>query len=221
MAVGTTLTAACDAAAVGIAKPGDWLSAGARIAVWQGSRTAMTNELDLRRRRAISPFAVDGAHGAVEELPAAAVEVVHRLATDPGRLTKPWAETQIDALGEETYTELIAVTSIAIVIDRFDEALGRTLRPLPEPQSGAPTRERPADVGDVGAWVSQALHKIRANVSRALTLVPETQQVWRSLVDTFYSRGGEFLELEWNRALSRPQVELVAARTTSLNECFY
>ena len=26
---------------------------------------------------------------------------------------------------------------------------------------------------------------------------------------------------QWDRALSRPQVEMVASRTTSVNECFY
>jgi hypothetical protein len=36
-----------------------------------------------------------------------------------------------------------------------------------------------------------------------------------------YASGDEFWNLTWDRPLSRPQVELVAARTSALNECFY
>jgi hypothetical protein len=124
-------------------------------------------------------------------------------------------------LGEETYTELVGVTAIATVLDRFDRAMGRPELPLPEPLDGEPARVRPADVGDVGAWVSQSTGPTRANVTRTLSLVPTTNQAWRQLVDTHYSRGAEFMNLRWEFPLSRPQAELVAARTTALNECFY
>jgi hypothetical protein len=45
--------------------------------------------------------------------------------------------------------------------------------------------------------------------------------VWRPLVDVHYSRGAEFVSFTWTRALTRPQVELVAAAVTHWNECFY
>lgn len=204
-----------------VAAPGDWLTGVARLAVWREVRDSHTNPLDRARWTALSPNAVDGEHGATTELSAAAVEVVHRTATDPGRLTRSWAEAQIAALGEETYTELIGVTAIVTVLDRFDRAMGRPERPLPEPVDGEPTRARPDDVGDVGAWVSQTTGPTRANVSRTLSLVPTTNLPWRQLVDTHYSRGADFVNLRWEYPLSRPQAELVAARTTALNECFY
>ena len=65
------------------------------------------------------------------------------------------------------------------------------------------------------------LDKALANVSRSLSLVPVTNSTWRRLVNDSYSRGPEMLSLTWERALSRPQVELIAARVSSLNECFY
>jgi len=41
------------------------------------------------------------------------------------------------------------------------------------------------------------------------------------LVFAMYS-GHQFNEMVWaDRALTRPQVELLAARTSALNECFY
>jgi hypothetical protein len=197
------------------------LSGEQRLEVWAQVRDAHTNELDRARRQAISPFAVEGEHPATAHLPAMAVEVVHRVASDPGRLSRSWAEKVIAELGEETYTELVGVTAIATVVDTFDRVVGAELRPLPDPEPGEPSRVRPDGVGDVGAWVSQRQEKGRANVSRTLSLVPETEGVWRALVDSHYSRGAEFLDLQWDRPLSRPQVELTAARTTALNECFY
>lgn len=204
-----------------IAAAGDWLTGRERVAVWAEVRDARTNPLDRARRAALTPNAVDGEHGATPELSAAAVDVVHRTASDPGRLTRAWAQERIAELGEETYTELIGVTAIVTVLDRFERAMNRDEQPLPRPIDGEPSRIRPHDVGDVGAWVSQTTGPTRANVSRTLSLVPDTNRSWRTLVDTHYSRGAAFADLRWPFALSRPQTELVAARTTALNECFY
>jgi hypothetical protein len=204
---GHLLRSAQAEAAARVAEPGDWLTGEQRVAVWREVRATTTNPPDLARQ--------------VELLPAAGVEVVRRLATDPGRLTRSWAERSIAEVGEETYVELVGVTAIVTVLDWFSRAMGEPERPLPEPASGQPARLRPGGVGDVGAWVSQRQQRGRANVSRALSLVPVTESAWAPLVDTHYSRGAEFLLLAWDRSLSRPQVELVAARTTALNECFY
>ncbi len=208
-------------AIVALARPGDWLTAAERIDAWRQTRDAASNPLDLARRDAVSPFAVAGSHPASVELSAAAVEVVHRVASDPGRLTRAWADEQIAELGEERYTELVGLVAIANVVDRFHLALGRQPPVLPLPHPGDPARQRPDDVGDVGAWVSQSTGPTRANVSRTLSLVPTTDATWRNLVDSHYSRGAEFADAVWHRPLTRPQVELVASRTTGLNECFY
>ncbi len=204
-----------------IAAPGDWLTGEQRVAVWREVRDAATNDLDQERKQALSPNAIDGAHAASAELSASAMEVVHRTASDPGRLTRAWADEQIATLGEETYTELIGVTAIVTVVDRFHRAMGRPEVPLPDPTTGEPAQVRPDDVGDIGAWVSQTVGPTKANVSRTLSLVPVTNQTWRQLVDTHYSRGPEFMNLQWDFPLSRPQAELVATRSTALNECFY
>lgn len=215
------LSAALAASSAGLAEPGDWLTGAERIDAWAQVRDAATNPLDAERKASLSPYAGDAAHQPSALLSASAVEVVHRIATDPGRLTRSWAEKAMADLGEETYAELVGVTSMAVVIDLLDHLLGDPVRPLPDPIDGAPAEHRPDGVGDIGAWVSQSLDKRMANVSRALSLVPVTEAVWRPLVTDLYSRGPEFAELKWDRNLNRPQVELVAARTTALNECFY
>lgn len=204
-----------------VAAPGDWLTGSERVAVWREVRLARNHPLDEARRAAVSPYAVEGEHGAASGLTASAVEVVHRTASDPGRLTRTWAKQHISTVGEEIYTELVGVTAIVTVLDRFDRAMGRSERPLPEPVDGEPTRVRPDGVGDVGAWVDQTTGATRANVTRSLSLVPVTDRSWRQLVETHYSHGAAFTNLRWDRPLSRPQTELVAARTTALSECFY
>jgi hypothetical protein len=204
-----------------IAGPGDWLTGEQRLEAWRHARNAESNELDRRRRQALSPNAVADAHAATELLSAAAIDVVHRLASDPGRLTRAWADPLIEALGEETYTELVGVVATTSVIDRFHDALGEERPALPPVRHGEPTRQRPDGMGDVGAWVSQATGSTVANVSRTLSLVPGTNASWRELVTTHYSRGAEFMDAVWSRPLTRPQVELVASRTTTWNECFY
>jgi len=212
---------ALSAAATSLTSPGDWLTGEQRRAAAAEVLGARNNELDQQRRNAVSPSVVPGRHAATAELPAEAVEVLHRIASDPGRLTRSWADDVIGALGEERYTELVGIAACTAVLDTFSWAMhdrDMTLGPI---TAGDPEESRPDGVGDVGAWVAQSTAAGMANVSRSLSLVPATNAAWVGLVQAMYSRGPEFLDLEWDRALSRPQVELVAARTTSELECFY
>ncbi|MCH9804872.1 hypothetical protein K0U73_13875 [bacterium] len=215
------ITAALDDAAESLVGPGDWLTGSQRRAAALEARDARTNELDQQRRDALSPNAVPGGHEATAELQAEAVEVIHRVASDPGRLTQVWADEMMTVLGEETYTELVGIAACTAVLDMFAWAMTGDDGQLGDNTAGSPANERPDDVGDVGAWVSQTTGTGMANVSRSLSLVPVTNRAWVGLVQALYSRGPEFLDLSWDRALSRPQVELVAARTTAELECFY
>jgi len=216
------IESAVDQAIESFGLAGDWLTAEQRIEAWQQVRDARTNELDRARASAISPNAVEGAHEPAGSLSAPAVEVLHRIASDPGRLTRSWANEMIAELGEETYVELVGLAAKASALDMFFWALHGEDAPLPTASIAAePARDRPDDVGEVGAWVAQTTAVTMANVSRSLSLVPVTNAAWIALVQAMYSRGAQFVEMEWDRALSRPQVELVAARTTAENECFY
>ena len=76
-------------------------------------------------------------------------------------------------------------------------------------------------MGDAGGHIDMELDFRGPNVARSLSLAAEDHLRWRALVLSFYSRDS-FMEMIWDdRALSRPQVELLAARTSALNECFY
>ena len=59
------------------------------------------------------------------------------------------------------------------------------------------------------------------NVAKSLSVAPTPNLMRLGLVRALYS-GTRFADLRWDDgALDRPQVELVAARTSALNECFY
>ncbi len=194
-----------------LAAAGDW---------WDGaSRRAIMEE--ARRARGCGRCAEGDRHDGTEVLPAAAVEVAHRLVIDSGGLDRAWAEDRIGELGDARYAEVVGVTATVVAIDVAARSMGERVPALPDPVAGAPARDRPAGMGDVGAWVPMTEEKLLANVSRALSLVPRTNATWRALVTESYSRGPQMLELTWQRALTRPQIELIAARVSLLQECFY
>ena len=176
------ITAALDDAAESLVGPGDWLTGSQRRAAALEARDARTNELDQQRRDALSPNAVPGGHEATAELQAEAVEVIHRVASDPGRLTQVWADEMMTVLGEETYTELVGIAACTAVLDMFAWAMTGDDGQLGDNTAGSPANERPDDVGDVGAWVSQTTGTGMANVSRSLSLVPVTNRAWVGLV---------------------------------------
>jgi hypothetical protein len=204
-----------------LAAPGDWWDAPSRRAAMEEARAARTCSVCDAQRAALSPEAVTERHRSHDTLSDAAVEVIHRVVNDPGRLTRRWADSQIAVLGDAVYAELVAVTAILVAIDVYSRAIGAPAPELHQPVDGLPAGERPEGLGDVGASIPMTEQKVLANVSRALSLVPCTNRTWRTLVNESYSRGPQMLELTWERALSRPQVELIAARVSLLNECFY
>lgn len=139
----------------------------------------------------------------------------------PQAVDRQWATEQIAVVGVERYVETVAVTATVVAIDRFADAVGAEAAPLPEPQPGTPSGERASDTADIGAHVPVDAAARGANVGRAMSLVPAANRLFFALEQRMYASGDEFWDLTWDRPLSRPQVELIAARTSALNECFY
>jgi len=205
-----------------LGEPGDWLDARARREVVRAVRASASCAVCDRRAGVASPAMARAEHEPAPLLAAGLVDVAHRLTRDNARLGRSWADGVMAVVGVGPYAEVVGIAAAVRVVDTFRRLTGRDPAALPAPRPGDPPRALPDSVGDVGAWVPQSLTKARANVSRALSCVPRTDtRVWRPLVDAHYSRGAEFASFTWDRALTRPQVELVAATVTWLNECFY
>ncbi len=220
-----------------IARPGAWWSGAERVAIAAEVRNAASCALCKARKDAVSPNAVKGDHDSNGELPAAAVDVIHRVVTDQARLSKDWFDaTLASGLSQGHYVEIIGVLVSIVSIDSFHRAAGLPPEELPESQPGDPSSYRPEGAVEGEAWVPMLVPgRVSAaeadlfdaprapNVLRAMSLVPDAVRGLRELSTAYYVGLVDVPDpaATGNRAISRQQMELVAGRVSALNECFY
>ncbi len=208
-----------------IAMPGTWWSATERVEMLLEARRALDCSLCARRQEALSPYTLDGDHDHGGNLPDNVIEVVHRIRTDSGRLTERWFKSMLDTgLLAEEYIEIVGIVATSLILDTFAEALGVPPGLPGDPAPGAPSRERNPAVVDAGAWVpltnadqeDTALGLPSApNITRAMGIVP-------GAVDNFFGVfRGHYALANLDFAITRPQIEMIAARVSALNQCFY
>lgn len=201
-----------------------WDAIAAPGAHWTGAqRVALAEQVrEARRRRNDPPWLREGLPDPTEALPTDAVDVARTVAADAHKIDRAWAEARVAALGDGPYVEIAALAACLCAIDTFADALGVDYEPLPTPIAGEPTGDRNPNVGDAGAYVPLQEPWQGPNVARALSLVPSSNETFFRLVMAMYGGPQSFFELVWNDGpLSRPQVEILAARVSSVNECFY
>ena len=73
-----------------VASPGTWWTGEERVAIAEETRRATTGSLCLARKDALSPNAVHGDHDSQGKLPETLIDLIHRVRTDPGRLSRRW-----------------------------------------------------------------------------------------------------------------------------------
>lgn len=219
-----------------LARPGEWWTGQERIAIAAEARQATRCSLCACRKKSPSPYAVEGTHDTVAALPASAIEAVHRIRTDPGRLTHSWFSNLIeDGLAEEQYVELVAVIATVVAIDTLYLTLGITPSPLPSAEPGQPSRYRP-NARRTDAWVSWLMPEDAsereafvfppgrppANIRRAMSLVPPEVAGFFDLVEAQYLPGSAMRDFSREyRSITHAQIELVAARVSAINRCEY
>ena len=219
-----------------LASPGTWWDAAQRLAIAAEVRNAKVCRLCRQRRAALSPYTVPGAHDSLATLSAPMVEVVHRVATDAGRLTRKWLHGIVqDGVTEEQYVETLGVIALIVALDTFDQALGLAQRPLPAPRPGEQGGHRPAGAARDLAWVhTVAPEALRGedpdpysvhgtkNIHRALSLVPQEVLNFFDLDVELYLKDHEIRDFSTEyRALTHAQIELLAGRVSALNGCYY
>ena len=137
-----------------LAAPGEWWTGAVRVAIAAETRAATDCALCKDRRAALSPRAVTGTHTAATDLPEVLIEVIHRVRTDSGRLTRQvYDEALAGGLGDAEYVETIGVMATVIAIDTFCDAMELPRHALPVPVPGEPRRRRPAGAKEGLAWV--------------------------------------------------------------------
>jgi hypothetical protein len=220
-----------------IARPGTWWDGAARVAIAAETRHASGCPLCRRRKEALSPLAIEGSHDSLGQLPEIVVEVVHRVRTDPARLSERWYRRVVaGGLTEERYVEIVSLVGHIVAIDTMARGLGLDARPLPSPEPGSPSRYSPAGAKPGGAWVpwiepqdaSEAeagfypADRPPANIMKAMSLVPDEARGFFDLVTHQYLPGAVMRDFSREyRAISHAQIELLAARVSALNRCLY
>jgi alkylhydroperoxidase family enzyme len=220
-----------------LAEPGNWFSGAERVAIAAEVRNALTCPFCITRKTALSPYALAGEHLQGSTLKNEVVDAVHRVITDQTRITQSYIDSNTElGFSEEQYVELISIVVNVFSIDEFHRALGLPVEPLPEPVAGEPNHYRPkmterktgfvsmltAD-GAVGTDADLWQPDDTANVLRALSLVPDGVRSWMKIADQQYLSMEGMLNFTGpnGRAIDRMQIELVAGRVSSINECFY
>ena len=219
-----------------VAGPGTWYTGAQRVAIAAESRQAATCGLCRQRKGALSPGAVRGEHVTRGDLPAPVVDVIHRVRTDAGRLTRDWyAGVTAAGLSAAEYVELVGVVTMVAGVDFFARAAGIPPFRLPEPLPGEPARRLPPAARPGLAWVPTIAPEEASgpeadmygdgafvpNIMRALSLVPDEVRMLRRLSAAHYLPIEQIPDPTARRTLDRMQMELVAARVSALNECFY
>ena len=184
-----------------LAAPGTWLTGAERVRIAREARRAMRG-------------------GPPEPLLPVMIEAAHRVAVAAATIRPDdldrWA---VEGLDEWSYVELVGVVSRLAALDVAAFGLGRAPADLPEPRSGDPSKVRAEGATVSDGWVPTVGG---ASAISALSAVPAEQEALLQVHAELYLRPEQMLDDDVVRDdLGRAQMELVAARTSYLNNCFY
>ena len=149
---------------------------------------------------------------------APAAEAARMIATKAMETRKEWLDGLLArGLDLHAYIEIVGLVSRLEAVDCFDFGVGRPLRPLPAPVAGDPTGEVDSDAAMNGAWVP-TVGPPEAPV--ALSAIPDDHHALHDIHSAFFISGDRITEFGLTKDLIRPQMEIVAARTSMVNDCF-
>jgi hypothetical protein len=185
----------------GIARPGSWLSGAQRIGVAEQARASLTGE-----------------SGPSVTISDELAEVAHAVAEAPADITPDWIdELEARGLNRFGYVEATGVVSRMSVVGTIAYGLAATPPPLPPPTAGkAPRVPRKGAIMSNG-WIPTVG---RGHALSSLSAVAEEQESMLRLSDVIYLERVVPVEMVEKGGLVRSQIEVLAARTSYLNDCF-
>lgn len=181
--------------------PGCWWSGAERVALARAARRARAGEPE-----------------AATEVPTAAVEAAAAIFTEPAQIRDEWVADIAAEIGYAPYVEIVGVVSRLSAVDGFHRAMGLQAPPLPQPRPGSPPGAEDERAGRGPAWVPMVGG---ASIVHALSLVPDEAAAQEDMHGPLYLTYEGMSDLKHAAGLTRAQMELVAARTSAVNECFY
>ena len=168
----------------------------------------------------------------------AAKKVVSEVASSGRNISRHTLDNALESgIKEGEYVEVIGVVTRTVCLDIFCTGLGIPCLPLPTPTNEVPPKSNPTCLADEGAWLktipsgtkggtdsSNLYGQIAAPfIFRALSMVPDEARQVMDLTNTQYVPPEELMNFTFSHedTFGRPEIELVAGRTSVINECFY
>ena len=155
------------------------------------------------------------------ELPPIVAEAVARVAAEAMATRQSHVEAWVDS-GRDVlaYVELVSVVAQIASIDSYRIGTGADLDPLGEPVDGEPMPEVADGASMMNAWVPTVGVALAPT---ALSALPCEKAAKAALGAAWYLTDDVIHQyaVEPGKELTRSQMELVAARTSWLNECFF
>ncbi|MCP3854441.1 MAG: hypothetical protein GY698_06855 [Actinomycetia bacterium] len=184
-----------------LGRPGTWLTGEERVGVATVAREARA-EVDW------------GDHG----LPGVVAAAARRVSAQPATIRPDWIDANLAAgLGHLTYVEIVGIVARLAAVDTFLLGIGWPERPLPPAQPGEPSRQ----VVDEATITDSAVPMVGTGAPGSLTAVAAESEAQFDLHGALYLSIDEMGDMDISKDLHRTQMELVAARTSRLNDCFY
>lgn len=215
--------------------PGTWWSGAQRSAIVAEARAA-------RCAAGLQEPSENGEANAVHaDLPEAARRVARQVAVSSNDLDRTFFDQALsDGLRDTEYLETVGIVACVSGMDVFARGIGVPPQKLAPPASGEPSRKRPESARAEGAWPEtvpggrrggqDAIAAYGSNaveaapfIYRALSLVPADARALIQLAVAQYLEIENFMNLDFTYEpdISRAQVELLAARVSAINQCFY
>lgn len=186
----------------GIGEPGTWLTSRQRLGVATEARASLA-----------------GTPGPDAPISDELAEVAQAVAEAPGDITPDWIDDlESRGLDRFSYVEACGVVCRMSVIDTFTFGVGATPPPLPPPRDGEPSRRPVAGATRSRAWVPVVGP---GGAMTSLSAVEGEHESMQRLSDVLYLSDVVPVTKSPKGGLVRSQIEVLAARASFLNDCFY
>ena len=173
------------------------------------------------------------------ELPEPARRVARAVALGGINIDRDFCQqAQADGVTEGAYVEIVGLAARLAHLDVFARGIGVPVRRLGAPvEDREPSRERPSVAKKEGFFtasipsapaggelaVSLFGNQPAPNILRSLSLVPDEARRLNALLNQEYFSMQTIFDFTCSshNSITRPQLELIAAKVSELNQCFY
>jgi hypothetical protein len=147
------------------------------------------------------------------------VEAAHKIAIDAHTIDQSWIDSCYErGLKPSQLVELTAIVAQLSTIDTYTIGIGAELKVLPDPRPGEPIKEEVK-----GAKLNRGWYPTRgiAGAPNCFSAVAAENQALHDIHSAMYLSMEEMADNTIVKTLHRSQIELLAARTSKYNDCFY